>query len=286
MNGSSREDQGLQSPISDGPSTGSNGDSSVRSVSQESSHTGDSPSPAPVSPEINRRLGVNYDTNWTRRPLPSALRDLTFSLLIGPLARFICSPTTTGLAHLEGVDEPVIFAPNHVSHFDTLALLCVLPARFRRRTVVAAAVDNFFDRHWKCTLYSLFLGTIPVDRLRINRKSADIAADLLDQGFNLLIFPEGGRSLREEMMEFRPGAAYLAKRCGRPVIPVYLEGVSAVMPKGESGVHRAAIGVHFGELLRPFSASITGGKEEDARRFTRRIQAGVAALGAKMPTEN
>lgn len=223
------------------------------------------------------RLGVDYDTDWTRTRGATRLRNVAFESLFGPLARFICSPRTFGLDHLNALEAPVIFAPNHVSHFDTVALLCVLPKRFRRHIVVAAAVDNFFDKRWKCWFFSLFFGTIPVERTRINRKSADIAADLVAAGFNLLIFPEGGRSYTDEMMEFRGGAAYLAKRCGAPVVPVFLEGVRQVLPKGSSRLRRASIGVYFGAALWPRLAA-DGGRDEDARRFTRRIQEAVEAL--------
>jgi 1-acyl-sn-glycerol-3-phosphate acyltransferase len=90
--------------------------------------------------------------------------------------------------------------------------------------------------------------------------------------------------MSDTMMEFRGGAAYLAKRCQAPVVPVYLEGVRAIMPKGQSGVHRARITVHFGAPMYPRSALVTGRKEEDARRFTVRIQEAVVGLGATPPT--
>lgn len=237
-------------------------------------------SPRRKSPNI----GVDYETGWTRSPVATVLRNITYATIIGPISRFICSPSVQGLRQLDDLQAPVIFAPNHVSHFDTLALLCVLPRRYRKKIVVAAAVDNFFDKKWKCVFYALFLGTIPVERTRINRKSADVAAELVIDGYNLLIFPEGGRSMSDTMMEFRGGAAYLAKRCQAPVVPVYLEGIRAIMPKGQSGVHRARITVHFGAPMYPRSALVTGRKEEDARRFTVRIQEAVVGLGATPPT--
>ncbi len=240
----------------------------------------------PVQPILadHKNIGVHYDTGWARRPVFSALRDLFFSGFLGPLARFICTPTVEGLNNLNDHETPVIFAPNHVSHFDTIAVLCTLPRSFRRRTAVAAAVDNFYDKRWKCLLYSFFLNTIPVERTKINRKSADVAAGLLEEGYNLLIFPEGGRSLDDHMMEFRGGAAYLAKRCDVAVIPVFLDGPNKIMPKGRPGIHRSPITVTFGTPLRIAGPSPEE-KEENTRRFTKRIQAGVVALGALPPVD-
>lgn len=239
--------------------------------------TVDSSSPKP-------NIGVHYDTDWTRTKGATTVRNVAYATIIGPLSRFICSPNVYGLEHLESEKEPLIFAPNHVSHFDTLALLCVLPAKYRKHIVVAAAVDNFFNKRWKCVFYSLFLGTIPVERTRVNRKSADVAARLIGDNYNLLIFPEGGRSFTDQMMEFRGGAAYLAKRCATPVIPIYLEGVRKILPKGSSRIHRASINVFIGPALRPYEATETT-KAEDARRFTVRIQQAVVALGATPPDQ-
>ena len=129
----------------------------------------------------------------------------------------------------------MIFAANHASHIDTPLLLTTLPVEFRHRTVVAAASDYFFDRTWKSVLWSFALAAIPIERSKVNRKSADTAAELLEDGWNLVIFPEGGRSPDGWTQPFRGGAAYLARRTGRPVVPVYLHGTRHVLPKTRGG---------------------------------------------------
>ena len=58
-----------------------------------------------------------------------------------------------------------------------------------------------------------------------------MAAELLEDGWNLVIFPEGGRSPDGWTQAFRGGAAYLARRTGAPVVPVYLHGTRHVLPK-------------------------------------------------------
>ena len=128
-------------------------------------------------------------------------------------------------------EAPVIIAANHASHVDTPLLLTTLPVEMRHRTVVAAASDYFFDRTWKAVLWSFALAAIPIERTRVNRRSADTAAELLEDGWNLVIFPEGGRSPDGWTQPFRGGAAYLARRTGRPVVPVYLHGTRDVLPR-------------------------------------------------------
>ncbi|HWI04746.1 MAG TPA: lysophospholipid acyltransferase family protein, partial [Acidimicrobiales bacterium] len=82
-----------------------------------------------------------------------------------------------------------------------------------------------------------------------------LAAGLLADGWNLIMFPEGGRSPDGWGRAFRGGAAYLALRCGRPVVPLYLEGTGRLWKRGKRWPKVAAKGegVHlvFGAPLWP-----------------------------------
>ena len=190
------------------------------------------PRPAPT-PE----LGVYYDTAWSRRYPVRLARAVVLDNVARPLARVLASPLIRGDESLVGLEAPVIFAANHASHADTPLLLSCLPLRFRHRTVVAAAADYFFDRRWKADTWSFLLAAIPFERTKVNRRSADLAAELLEEDWNLVIFPEGGRSPDGWAQSFHPGgAAYLATRSGRPVVPVHLDGTRHILPKGRSGI--------------------------------------------------
>jgi 1-acyl-sn-glycerol-3-phosphate acyltransferase len=63
------------------------------------------------------------------------------------------------------------------------------------------------------------MGAIPIDRTR-NRKSADLAAELIEDGWSILIFPEeaGADGWGQP---FRGGAAYLSVRTEAPVVPIH-----------------------------------------------------------------
>ncbi len=84
-------------------------------------------------------------------------------------------------------------------------LISVLPPRLRHSTIVAGAADYFFDRRWKAHLWAFLTAAIPIERQRVNRKSADLAAEMLEEGWNLLIYPEGGRSPDGWMQDVPPG---------------------------------------------------------------------------------
>ena len=191
-------------------------------------------------PDPERKVGLDYDHDWSRRYPVRLARAMVMDNLARPAARVLAPATVRGLEHLQHLEKPVIFAANHLSHMDTPLLLTTLPVEFRHRTVVAAASDYFFDRTWKAVLSSFALATIPIERSRVNRKSGDTAAELIEDGWNLVIFPEGGRSPDGWTQPFTAGAAYLARRTGRPVVPVYLHGTRHVLPKSAESEARSA----------------------------------------------
>jgi 1-acyl-sn-glycerol-3-phosphate acyltransferase len=238
--------------------------------------------PRPLEP---RNIGVYYDTSWTRAPWARAVRRILVDNVTRPFVAVVTAPRVLGREHLGPLDGPVIFAANHSSHLDTSIVVACLPQRFRHRTVVAAAADYFFDRPWKAALWSLTLGTIPMERTKVNRRSADLAASLLTDRWNLVIFPEGGRTRDGWGQEFRGGAAYLAKRCDVPVVPVHLRGVRPVFPKGRRMLRRGKVEVRFGDPLWPSDATGPSGREEDARHFAARIEESVALLADEAETD-
>ena len=241
------------------------------------------PGSVPREP-LRRNVGIDYDGAWSRRPAARAFRRGAFDLVGNPLTHLLAAPQVFGAEHLAPLEGPVIFAANHTSHLDTAIVMSALPERFRKRAAVAAAADYFFDRPWKSAVSSLFLGAIPVERSRVNRQSADIAAGLIETGWNLVIFPEGGRSPDGWGQEFRGGAAYLAKRCNVPVVPIHLHGVRPIIPKGSTRLRPGKVEVRIGDALWPKQAT-DDARDEDARHFALRVEQAVSALGDEAETD-
>jgi 1-acyl-sn-glycerol-3-phosphate acyltransferase len=231
--------------------------------------------PRPPAPS---RTGLDFDTDWARKPPARLARAAIIDLAIRPAVHVLAKPTVDGKERLDAVEAPVIFAANHHSHADTGLLLSLLPQRFRRKTVVAAAADYFFDRRTKGTFHALTFGAVPMERTKVNRRSAVVATDLLADGWNLVIFPEGGRSPDGWAQEFRGGAAYLAVRSGRPVVPVYIEGTRHMWPKGQRLPRPHKVTVTFGTPISPDPG-------EDARRLAARLERAVAALADEQATD-
>ena len=231
--------------------------------------------PRPPAPS---RTGLDFNTDWARRPPARLARAAIIDLAIKPAVHVLAQPTVDGKERLDAVEAPVIFAANHHSHADTGLLLSLLPDRFRRKAVVAAAADYFFDRRAKGTFHALTFGAVPMERTKVNRRSAVVATDLLADGWNLVIFPEGGRSPDGWAQEFRGGAAYLAVRSGRPVVPVYIEGTRQMWPKGQRLPRPHKVSVTFGTPISPDPG-------EDARRLAARLERAVAALADERATD-
>jgi 1-acyl-sn-glycerol-3-phosphate acyltransferase len=230
---------------------------------------------APVGIEVRtdtQKTGADYPTDWARTPPAKAARAALVETVLRPIVAGLARPTRLNADRLIGVDGPVIFAPNHHSHVDTSLLLTSIPRRLRHDLVVAAAADYFFTNRVTSALSALTIGAIPIERQKIGRQSADLASDVLDDGWSLLIYPEGGRSKDGWGQPFRGGAAYLAIRAKVPVVPVYVAGTRRILRKGSAIPRPSRTTVNFGKPIWPLDG-------ETSRRFAARIEEAVAVLG-------
>jgi 1-acyl-sn-glycerol-3-phosphate acyltransferase len=217
-----------------------------------------------------RRRAAAVDTDFARTGPARVVRSLYTATALRVL-RALFAPTTVIGAERLGAG-PYVLAANHSSHADTMIIVTTLPGRIRRRVVVAAAADYFFPNRVTAVLTALFVGAIPVERDRVSRRTLDLCHRLLGEGWSLVVYPEGGRSPDGEIQEFRPGAAWMARRAQVPVVPVRIGGTHDVMPKGRGFPHRAPVRVIYGEplVLR---------EEENAKAFGQRIEQAVRDLG-------
>jgi 1-acyl-sn-glycerol-3-phosphate acyltransferase len=230
-----------------------------------------------------RRLGADYDTEWARRPLARAARTALMEGLLRAAVTGIATPSVRGIDNLEDLrrleDPPaLIFAPNHHSHLDTPVSIVSIPRPWRHRLVVGAAADYFFGTRLSAAASALVLGAFPIDRQGPGRASADLARELIDGGWSLLIYPEGGRSPDGWGQPFRGGAAYLSIRTGAAVVPMFIEGTGQLFGKGMKRPRAGRTRVTFGRPLVPTEG-------ESTRRFSERIERAVTALGDEALTD-
>jgi 1-acyl-sn-glycerol-3-phosphate acyltransferase len=207
---------------------------------------------------------------WQFSPVACFVREVT-ARLVGPfLGYFLRGPKVLGAEHLGELEIPAIICPTHASHFDFSAMRLALGPRHRRRLSAAAAADYFTISRTRW-FFAAWLGSFAFKRTGKGDDSFAAASGLLDAGWNVLIFPEGTRSMTGQVAPFRPGAGLLAVHTGRQVLPVRIVGIAEVLPKGARRPHRAPVEVRFGAPMRALPG-------ERAREFTARLEAVVRAL--------
>ena len=223
--------------------------------------------PLPAEP----KLGAHYDSEWARKMPARYARYLLTEGFVRPVIAGLAQPDRRGLDRLTELDGPVIFAANHHSHLDAGLLITSLPEPHRHQVFAAAAADYFFDNRVKATASALVLNAIPIERSKVGRRSADQAAELIGDGWSMVIFPEGGRSPDGWGQPFRGGAAYLAIRCDVPIVPVHIAGSGRILPKGKSRPKPSHTVVTFGTPIR-------AAEGERSQALADRLEHAVAAL--------
>jgi long-chain acyl-CoA synthetase len=188
---------------------------------------------------------------WARSGPAGLLRSVFQERVLLPLLGWVCRPLRVeGREHLAGVSAPYLLVANHCSHLDTIVLLRALPRHLRRRLAVAAAADYFFERRGPALLAPLLLHAFPLARHGAIRPSLDYCHELVAEGWAVLVYPEGTRSPDGKPRPFKAGVGALAVELGVPVIPAYLTGPHACLPRGASRPRPGPVTVRFGRPLR------------------------------------
>lgn len=194
----------------------------------------------------------------------------TVRLFTGAQARWLgCAP---------GTERPCVYFANHVSNLDFVLIWSALPPALRERTRPAAALDYWSAPPWRRSLAEKVFNAILIERNKITRDNHPVnqLAAVLEAGDSIIIFPEGTRNteLGAPMREFKSGLHHLASRCPEvDLVPVYLENLNRVLPKGEWLPVPMLCSVTFGAPLERLEA-------EPKPEFLRRARSAVTALAA------
>lgn len=172
-------------------------------------------------------------------------------------------------------EKQFVIVANHNSHLDTMTLLASLPGKLIHTVKPVAAADHFGKTAIKAKLTRFFVNALLIQRKRDRENPENdpihqmISA--IDEGYSLIIFPEGTRGEPEVQQPLKPGVAYLLKE--RPMVkyvPAYLKGMGKAMPKDDS-------------LIVPYNSSLTYGrpslvKSEDVGEILKQIENDLNAL--------
>jgi len=168
----------------------------------------------------------------------------------------------------------VVFYSNHTSNLDFPVIWAALPGSVRSKLRPLAAEDYWSKGKLRSFLSIKVFNAILIARKAVNRENNPIIKmeKALGEGSSLIIFPEGTRSLSGEIGEFKAGIHHLATNDGeRPFVPVYLENLFRILPKGERFPLPLVAMLYIGEpiYLEP---------EESKEEFLQRARKALSAL--------
>jgi 1-acyl-sn-glycerol-3-phosphate acyltransferase len=179
--------------------------------------------------------------------LPTGILGIPYSFLIGdigPLYRVAMWITNAGVRaagikiEISGLEHvPVgrscIFMCNHVSNLDPPVVLPLLPGRssvLLKKELMNIPILGTAMRMAKF---------VPVERgsrRDAAQASVEAAGDALRSGLNIVVFPEGTRSLDGRLSTFKKGPFFLAQQTKAPIVPIAVSGTQNLMRKGSSAI--------------------------------------------------
>jgi 1-acyl-sn-glycerol-3-phosphate acyltransferase len=186
---------------------------------------------------------------WALQRWARMYRRVARPLTVSRHVRRFCRPLTIeGRENLERLQNPALIIANHASHFDTPVVLSLLPNNIYNRTAIVAAADRMYRERLKGMWHSLRYNAFPITRGG-GSEALSYSQWLLQNGWSLLMFPEGRRTRTGDLLPFHPGPAILALSERVPVLPIYIDGTAQVLPPGTKYCRPAGVRIRVGEPI-------------------------------------
>ena len=155
----------------------------------------------------------------------------------------------------DGTVPPRIYFANHQSNLDAPVIWASLPRELRRQTRPVAARDYWDAGPLRRYLSQKIFRVVLIERGKVTVSNNPLHAmeQVLDDGESLIIFPEGTRTMDDEgeMNDFKPGLWHLAKKHPEAeLVPVHLENLNRILPKGTLVLVPLLAAVTFGKPVR------------------------------------
>lgn len=175
--------------------------------------------------------------------------------------------------------QPCIIVANHSSHLDTPLIFSCFSLHQTNRIHAVAALDYFFSNPLLRIATHLLCNIIP-----INRKSADFIAiamckKVLEQGGNIIIYPEGTRTRTGTMGEFKPGIGILVKKTQAAVLPAYIRGTFHCYNSRSIFPRPGPVEIRFG---KPIEYSVLLDGKTDLAGVAKRLEQEVRKIAKEM----
>lgn len=199
------------------------------------------------------------------------------SFLITTFARLITAARAIWAGSAPVARQRIYYA-NHASNGDFVLIWTVLPKDMRHRTRPVAASDYWLTSRLRRFIGQSVFNAVLIDRNpeTRDRDPVQMMAGALDDGDSLILFPEGTRKMTDtQLLPFKSGLFHLAK--ARPevdLVPVWIENLNRVMPKGKLIPIPLICTITFGAPLRL-------AEDESKADFLRRAEGALLALSTQ-----
>ena len=168
-----------------------------------------------------------------------------------PLIRLGYAVEVRGREHLRELTEPALIISNHNMHLDWSMVLRSLPRKLRGRTTVAAAASDIFGSRHRAFSGRLLGNAFPFDKEGSGiRESLEYTKQLMNEGWNVLIFPEGKMTKDAPMAPFKSGIGWLAVQTHAQVLPLRVDILQPGIYEGARFPRRGRVRVSIGAPLR------------------------------------
>ncbi len=167
---------------------------------------------------------------------------------------------------------PVLIASNHQSFLDPPLIGNLYKDEmvfFARKTLFKGPAKWVYPQ-WNA---------IPVDQDRPDMGSMKTVIRKLREGWRVLVFPEGARTLDGEIGEAASGVGLIAVKANVPIQPIRICGADQALPRGSGKIKMARISVKIGQpiILTPEEQKSYASKE-GYQALTDRIMNAIKAL--------
>ncbi|OGC21923.1 hypothetical protein A2291_05825 [candidate division WOR-1 bacterium RIFOXYB2_FULL_42_35] len=152
--------------------------------------------------------------------------------------------TVSGLENIPK-DKALIIVSNHQGAADILLLLACLPVLFK--FAIKKELFGLPAFGW----YLKRAGYFSVDRKVVLSayRTVEQITEILKEGGNVLIFPEGTRSKTGELGRFKRGSLLAALKSGAPIVPIAISGSFNIMPRGTFLIHPHPVKLTVGKPI-------------------------------------
>lgn len=157
--------------------------------------------------------------------------------------------------------SPVIFVGNHQSMLDAFAFEQLISDEMLKNTYFIA-----INIHFEGKIKKYLANNANIILLDINKnlkETLKIAAKILKDKKNLVIFPEGARTRDGEIQEFKKTFAILSKELNISVIPFVIKGAYDLMPYGKRFPKHGKMEIEILDKINPENKSI-----EEIQKYT------------------